>query len=206
MSAKLFIATTNSAKFSEIKYFLRELPLKFLSPQDLGIKEEPIEHGKTYKENAIIKAEFYLKQANLPVIADDGGIEIDFLHQQPGVQSKRWIDKSRTPSDLELIKYTLQKMKGVPFSQRGAVLKTVIAFGLPNGLIITRSSKIRGFIAEKPDVCLTKGYPYRALFYLPKIDKYYNKNSLSSAEYRKYCQRGKAIVKLIAFIKKYIIC
>lgn len=207
--SKLLIATTNPGKFAEIKHFLKDLPLEIINCRDAPWcvstpRDEPIENGKTFTENAIIKAKFYFEKTGLPVIADDGGIEIDFFHGEPGVLSKRWIGGKET-SDQELIAYTLEKMRGLPKAERGAQLHTVVSLALPNGKILTEDGIIRGIIAEKVSDHVTPGFPYRALFLLPEINKYYDPSILTKKEYEKYGHRGKAIKKLIPYIKKYIL-
>ena len=201
---KLLIATTNPGKLDEIRYFLKDLPLKLLSLADLKIKETPIEDGTTFEENAIKKAKFYFKKTKLPVIADDGGLEIDYFNREPGVKSRRWIG-GKGASDKKLINYTLQKMKGLPLEKRRAQLRTVLALALPNGKIITQEGKIGGIVANKVGA-ITKGYPYRSLFFLPKISKYYDHKTLTKEEYEKYSHRGQALKKLKKVIKKWILC
>ena len=110
---KLLIATHNPAKFSEIKYFLKDLPFKIVSLKDLKIKEDVKENGKTFKENAVKKAKHYGQKSGLLTIADDGGLEIDYLNGAPGIHSRRWINGKRA-GDKELIKHTLKLLKGVP--------------------------------------------------------------------------------------------
>lgn len=203
MMKSLLIATGNPAKLTEIKYFLKELPLQLLSLQDVLVLGEAVEDGTTFEENAIIKARYYFEKTKIPVIADDGGIEIDFFHGEPGVKSKRWIG-GKVTSDEELINYTLEKMHGLPRAKRGAQLRTVLALALPNGKIYTAEGKIRGIIAEKKGP-YAKGYPYRALFFIPQIKKFYDHQTLTKDEYEKFCHRGRALKKLIPYIKKYIL-
>lgn len=193
---KLLIATHNKAKLAEIKHFLQDLPLKLISLKEIGIKEDVKEDGKTFEENAIKKALFYAKKSGLPTIADDGGLEIDYLDGEPGVHSRRWIDERRA-SDEELINHTLELLKNVPAQKRGAQLRAVLALSLPEGQLKTAEGKIRGIIADKP---YTKkhwqGFPFRCLFYIPEIGKYYNPHQMSKEEEKKYNHRLKALKKL----------
>lgn len=111
---KLLIATTNPGKLSEIKIYLSSLKLELLSLADFDIKTKLHENYKTFKQNAINKARFYSKITNLPTIADDGGIEIDYLNRAPGIKSRRWVNGDENISDIEIIDYTLLKLKNVP--------------------------------------------------------------------------------------------
>ena len=138
---KLLVATSNPAKFKEIKYFLSDLPLKIVSLKDLKVKERVEEDKDTFEENAIKKALFYAKKSNLPTIADDGGLEIDVLGGEPGVKSRRWIG-GKEASDEKLIDYTLRKLKGVPSEKRGAQLRAVLALAFPDGQVFTSEGKL----------------------------------------------------------------
>lgn len=211
---QLLIATTNPGKFNEIKHFLKDLPLELLNvetcrgPVCAGRHvstqfDEPEENGSTFEENAIKKVKFYFEKTGIPTIADDGGIEIDYFNGEPGVKSKRWIGGKET-SDEELIAYTLKKMRGLPRAQRGAQLHTVVALALSNEKIFVEHGRIRGIITEKIGV-YTPGYPYRSLFYLPDIEKYYDHQVLTKEEYEKYGHRGKAVRKLAAIIKRELL-
>lgn len=192
---KLLIATTNPGKLFEIKFFLSDLPLELVSLTDLEIKDSPEESGQTFEENAILKAKFYCQISGLPTLADDGGLEIDFLNAEPGVKSRRWINGVES-SDEELINYTLEKMRGLPRAQRGAQLRTVIALVLPNGKTFTNEGKVRGVIAEEAYVKRTPGFPYRSLLFLPEINKFYYHEDLTDKEKKLYSHRGKVLQKL----------
>lgn len=200
---KLLIATKNPGKFAEIKYFLQDLPVKLVGLTDLKIKEKAKENGKTFEENAKKKALFYVKLSGLPTIADDGGLEIDFLKGEPGIKSRRWINGSDA-EDEDLIKHTLEKLKGVHVKKRGAQLRAVLALAMPNGEIFVSEGKVRGIIAEKPILARTPGYPFRSLLYLPQLGKYYHQADLTSEENRQYNHRGKALKKLKRIIKNVL--
>src|SRR3990167_10501814 len=128
---RLLIATTNPGKLAEIRRFLSDVPLELVSLNDVDIKERVEETGKTFEENAILKAKFYAEKSGLPTIGDDGGFEIDALGGEPGVKSHRWVHGDKENSDEELIEYTFKKMKGI--KNRKAQLRAVLALALPNG-------------------------------------------------------------------------
>ena len=165
---KLLIATRNQGKVGEFKEFLKDLPFEIVSLQDLGIKEDIEENGKTYRENSQKKALFFARLAKLPTIADDGGIEIDALEGKPGINSKHW-----AKDEDEIIKKLTKLSKNLPKKNRKATFRTVISFALPNGKAWSSTSKTQGIIAEKKSGKKDIGYPYRLFFYLPKIKKYY---------------------------------
>src|SRR3990167_9202120 len=107
---RLLIATTNPGKLAEIRRFLSDVPLELVSLNDVDIKERVEKTGKTFEKNAILKAKFYAQKSGLPTIGDDGGFEIDALHGEPGVKTRRWIHKDRDSTDEELIAHTLKKL------------------------------------------------------------------------------------------------
>lgn len=198
----LLIATTNKGKLAEIGLFLRDLPVKLVSLQDVGISDDVEETGKTYKENSQKKAVFYSKKSGLPAIADDGGLEISALDGAPGVKSRRWLGKEE--SDEVLLNHLANVAKNLPESNRKAWFKTVVSFAIPNGKVWSVSGEVEGIIAKKPHTKILKGYPYRSFFYLPKIKKYYHEDQLSEEEQKLYNHRYKAVEKLKSIIKRYV--
>ena len=197
---KLLIATTNPAKFREYQALLKNLSLKLFSLRDFKIKEKPKENGKTFKENAIKKVQFYSKLTNLPTLADDGGLEIDYLKGEPGIKSHRWPGKEAT--DQELIDFTLKKLRGVPWEKRGAQFRVILALAIPGKKVLTFEGKKRGIILTKARGKLFPGYPFRSIFYLPKYRKSFNE--LSFKEEIKIGHRKKPIRKLIPILKKLL--
>ena len=163
---KILIATTNQGKFKEYKLLLSGLPLRVFSLKDLKINKDVKETGKDFNENAILKAKSYSKMSGLPALCDDGGLEIDYLNGEPGVISRRW--PGYEANDQELMNLALKKLANVPWQKRKAQLRIVLALAIPPKKIFTSESKIRGFITKNPQR-LIPGYPYRAIFYLPRL-------------------------------------
>src|SRR3990167_2672003 len=147
---KLLVATTNPGKLAEIRRFLTDIPVELVSLKDVGIADSVEETGKTFEENAILKAKFYAQKSGLPTLADDGGFEIDVLGGEPGVKSHRWIDSTRENSDEELIAYTIKRMKDIPEDKRGAQLRLVLALVLPDGQLFTSEASVRGIVPVNP--------------------------------------------------------
>lgn len=193
---KLLIATTNPGKLTEIKRFLEDIPIELVGLKDVGIAETVEETGRTFEENAILKAKYYCRKFGLPTLADDGGFEIDALGGEPGVKSHRWIHQDREDTDEELIAYTLEKMRGLPRAQRGAQLRLVLALVFPDGQKFTVEEQTRGIVAEKPSQHRTEGFPYRSLLFLPEINKYYDHDLLTPEETERFNHRKIALEKL----------
>ncbi|MBU4298450.1 hypothetical protein KJ636_00170 [Patescibacteria group bacterium] len=228
---KLLIASFNPGKVREYKMLLKGLPLKLVTLRDLGVKEKFEETEKTLEANAKEKAIFYSELTNLPTIADDSGLEIEFLKGEPGVKSRRWLGYES--SDKELIAFTLKKLKDVPWQKRKAQLRTILALAIfdrgrtsvfihapprpfrkkgggcgisPPRLqrgSFTFEGKIRGIITEKPKGKLIKGYPFRTIFYLPKFKKTFAQ--LGFKRELEIGHRRKAVKKLIPVLKKIFI-
>ena len=200
----LLVATTNPGKLAELRDFLSDLPITLVSLRDVGIINAVEETGMTFQENAVLKATYYAKQSGLPTIADDGGLEIDALHGEPGVHSHRWIHKDREDEDEELIQYTLKRLENIPFKQRGAQLHLILAFAMPDGDVHTSEGIIRGIIPLTPSSYRRKGFPYRSLLYLPEISKFYNHDELTDEENKTYNHRRKAVEDLKPIIKEHV--
>ena len=199
---KLLIATTNKGKFKELSIFLSDLPVELVSLSDVGIDQDVEEDGKTYQENAEKKAKFYSQLSGLHAIADDGGLEISALNNEPGIHSRRWLGYAAT--DQELIDHMMKIAADLPNDNRKAKFVTVDCFALPNGEPICEEGSVHGIIAEKPLMELLEGYPYRSFFYLPEIGKYYHESELTDEEMRKYNHRYIAIQKLLPTLKNVL--
>ncbi len=198
---KLLIATTNPGKFNEFKIIISELApaLEVVSLRDLGIDAKVEETGATFEENAILKAKFYRDLSGLAALADDGGLEIDYLNGEPGVLSRRWPGYKAT--DEELVAITLQKLKGVPLEKRGAQLRAVIAFARPgNEEICLFEGILRGYVTEKAEAPIIPGFPFRSILFIPKINKVLGE--LSAEEEAAISHRKKALEKAGEILKK----
>ena len=197
---KLLIATTNPGKLKEISNFLKELPLQIISLEDIGIKDDIEETGKTYRENSRMKALFYSQKSGLPAIADDGGIEILALDGAPGIKSKRWLGKNSTEEGI--IEHMTKIATELPENNKTAFFKTVISFALPYGKVWSVFGEVEGTIEKKTSLKILKGYPYRSFFYLPKLKKYYHEDQLTDEEEKEYNHRYKAIQELKPILMK----
>ena len=199
---KLLIATSNPGKLDEIKRFLAGIPIRAVSLSEAGLKADAPEDGNTFTENAVMKAKYYASGSGLPVLADDGGLEIDALGGEPGIKSHRWVHGNHESTDEELISYTLKRLTGIPDHQRGAQLHLVMVFARPEGYIRTSECLVRGIIPGKPSDRRTAGFPYRSLLYIPEICKFYDQSIMTDAETERYNHRAKAVRKLIPYIRK----
>ena len=166
----LLIATTNPAKFEEAKAVLEDENLEILSFKDFSDIKQVEETGATFLENAKLKAVGYFEQTKVPVIADDGGLIVDYLDGAPGVNSHRWLGHEAT--DQELAGAIIEKMKGVPREKRVARLGGFIVF-YDGGHWLEAENYIEGYIAEKLMGEIKPGFPYRPILMVPKFGKPY---------------------------------
>jgi len=169
---------------------------------DLNIHEHPEETGKTFEENAVIKAKFYHEKAGMPVLADDGGIEIDYLNGEPGVKSRRWPGYEAT--DEELVAMTFKKLKGIPREKRGAQLRAVIAVAFGKNNIHTTEGVWRGSIVEERSKMarLIPGYPFRSVFWIPETQTVLGE--LPFEEEVRIGHRRKAIERALPVFKRIL--
>lgn len=156
---------------------------ELLTLKAVGIAGDPEENGKTFEENAIKKADFYSRFTDLPVLAEDSGLEVDFLNGEPGIYSRRWpssvsqggitaIKPVPEKSDEELIKILLEKLAGAPRDQRGAQFRVVIALKPDAAAVpILAEGVMRGRITEGLRAKIIPGFPFRSVFYVEALGK-----------------------------------
>ncbi|MCI0862887.1 MAG: non-canonical purine NTP pyrophosphatase [Chloroflexi bacterium] len=130
MAPRLLIATGNPGKMREYAGLLRDIPLELVSLRDLAITHEVEETGETFEENAWLKASEYAAISGLLTLADDSGLEVDALSGEPGVRSARYGGDSCT-SDQDRVQLLLKNLEGVPWDERGARFRCVIAIAKP---------------------------------------------------------------------------
>lgn len=199
---QLLIATHNPAKKEELQGGLASLiqnGITLVTLDELKIHHDPEETGKTFIENAQLKAHYFATQSKLPVVADDGGIEIDALGGKPGVHSKRWLGRDAT--DAEMIEYTLDQLKNIPPEQRSAHFTVCLYYFNPRtGYETSVTQSVNGHISTSPSGFARKGFPYRALFVVDRFNIYYDE--LTHEQHAAVNHRLQAIQKLIPFIKE----
>lgn len=195
--SKLLLGTGNQKKIEFYKRFLGDLNLEFATPKDLGIPE-PEETGKTLDENAKMKAEYYCKTANLPVLADDGGFEIPALNNFPGVHSNRFLGTERL-TDEQIINGIIEKMHGLEGNDRQARYKVALALALPSGEMYTASGQIDGTVPVKPFTRRMPHFPYRSLLYVTELNKEFM--DITDEDEEKIGYRKAAVEQLKKYLK-----
>lgn len=165
---RLLVATRSRHKLRELQALLHLRPgVELVSPDDVGIPDEPEETGETFETNARLKARFYALRSGLPTLADDSGLEVDALGGAPGVRTRRYAGPDAT--DEANNEKLLDALSGMPPEQRGARYVCALALALPEeagprgGLRMrTRRGTCRGRIATEPRG--TGGFGYDPIF------------------------------------------
>ncbi len=196
---KLLIATNNPHKLDEFREIFSGLPVTLTSLADEGITLDPAETGVTFAENAILKALAFAQVTNLPVLADDSGLEIEALNGEPGVYSARYGDTDKD-DHMGRYKIVLNKLaeKDVPWQERTACFRCVIAVATKDGVIGTVQGTIEGFIDYKAKG--EGGFGYDPIFFLPDFDK--TLAQISSAQKHSISHRGRAARAAIPLLEK----
>lgn len=191
----LIVATRNRGKAREIREALKGLGLRILSLSDFADVPDVEENGKTFVENALKKARFYSNYFGTLTLADDSGLEVDFLKGLPGIYSARYAGERK--STQENNQKLLREMEGVPISTRGARFKCVIAVVSPDGTEILAEDSCKGRIGFEEKG--RKGFGYDPLFFLPNYKK--TMAELPLKEKNRISHRGKALRKIRAKLR-----
>lgn len=187
---KLIFATGNENKMKEIRMILADSGYEILSMKEAGIDIDIVEDGKTFEENAVIKATAISKVCGCLVLADDSGLEIDYLNKEPGIYSARYLGED-TSYDIKN-QNLISRLDGVPDEKRTARFVCAIAAAFPDGRVETRRGTIEGIIAHEP--AGENGFGYDPIFYVPEFGK--TTAELSPEEKNKVSHRGRALMMI----------
>lgn len=163
---KIIFATKNKGKIKEINAIMSDMNVEVVSMEDAGINIDVVEDGNTFEENAIKKAEEIMKVSGLITMADDSGLEIDYLDGAPGVYSARYMGED-TPYSIKNSKI-LEIMKDVKEENRTARFVSVIATAIPNKETITTKGTVEGIIGY--EIKGENGFGYDPIFYVPEYN------------------------------------
>ena len=193
---KLILASNNAKKVKEIKEILEGLPIEVKSLKDEGIDIDVVEDGKTFEENAKKKAkeiyEFLLSKGkkDFIVLADDSGLEVDYLNGEPGIYSARY--SGEHGNDDKNNEKLLENLEGVPKEKRGAQFVCQLSLFTDKGEDYTVRGEVRGFIIES--IQGKGGFGYDPLFFYEPFNKTFGE--LEAEEKNKISHRGIALIKL----------
>ena len=161
---KIVFATGNENKMIEIRMILEDLGIEILSQREAGITADVIEDGATFEENAMIKAREIAKYTDAIVLADDSGLEIDYLNKEPGIYSARYMGEN-TSYDIKN-QALLDRLDGVPDEKRTARFVCAIAAVFPDGTEEVVRGTMEGIIGH--EIIGENGFGYDPIFFLPE--------------------------------------
>ncbi len=164
---KLLLATNNQAKVYEYRSLLLNPACELVTLAEQGITTVVDEVGESLEENARLKATALAAESRLLALADDSGLEVDALGGEPGRISARYAGEGA--SDRDRVNYLLSRLKNVPWTERSARFRCVIAIATPDGELEFCSGECRGIITFEPKG--EHGFGYDPVFYLPQLDK-----------------------------------
>ncbi|QGT98878.1 Nucleoside 5-triphosphatase RdgB (dHAPTP, dITP, XTP-specific) [Candidatus Syntrophocurvum alkaliphilum] len=189
MKKHLLIASRNQKKKSELEDILSDIDVEIITLDDINEIPEVIEDGSTFEENAIKKAEMTAELSGYITLADDSGLEVDYLNGEPGIYSARFAGDNAT--DEKNNEKLLDLLQNIEKEQRTARFKCVIAISIPNGKTYIADGECNGIIADTPRG--DGGFGYDPLF----IPDGYNESfaELDKEEKNSISHRGRALKK-----------
>lgn len=200
---KIIFATGNKDKMKEIRMILADLGMEVLSQKEAGIVADVVEDGTTFEENALIKAtEIAKAAAAMPehkgaiVLADDSGLEIDYLNKEPGIYSARYMGEN-TSYDIKN-QNLIDRLAGVPDEKRTARFVCAIAAAFPDGEKEVVRGTMEGIIGYK--IAGENGFGYDPIFFLPECGC--TSAEISPEKKNELSHRGEGLRKIRVIIEK----
>lgn len=192
---KIIFATTNENKVREVNMMMEDFDVELCTMKATGVDVEIVEDGTTFEENAVIKAKTVMEITGEIAIADDSGLEVDYLDGAPGIYSARFLGED-TSYDIKN-NYIIDKLKDAKGKDRSARFVCAIAVAFPNGEVVTCKGTIEGLIAYEQKG--KNGFGYDPIVYVPEYEMTTGemapelKNSIS--------HRGKALEQMKEILK-----
>ena len=200
---KIIFATGNEHKMAEIKMILKDVGMQVLSQREAGIKADVVEDGSTFEENALIKAEEIAKIArenpefqDAVILADDSGLEIDYLNKEPGIYSARYMGED-TSYEIKN-RALLDRLAGVPDEKRTARVVCAIAAAFPDGTSQIVRGTMEGIIGH--EIAGKNGFGYDPIFFLPEYGC--TSAELSPEKKNELSHRGEGLRKMRGIIRE----
>ncbi len=202
---KIVFATGNKDKLREIREILGDITDNIISMKEAGADIDIDENGTTFEENSKIKAvevARYIKDkdpeyaADMIVMSDDSGLEVDALNKEPGIYSARYLGKDT--SYTEKNNNIIQRLEGVPDEKRTARFVCAVSAALPNGEVLTVRGTMEGRIGY--EIAGANGFGYDPIFFLPELGK--TSAEISEEEKNELSHRGKALRMMAAKLRE----
>lgn len=207
MGQRIIFATGNAGKMREIREILGDMGMEILSMKEAGIDADIVEDGTTFEENAVIKAKAVAQllkegagkeQDSAVVLADDSGLEIDYLNKEPGIYSARYMGED-TPFDVKC-RNLIERLEGVPDEERTARFVCAIAAVWPEGEVNVTRGVVEGRIDH--ELKGDNGFGYDPIFYVPELEC--TMAQLTDEQKNQISHRGKALEAMKEELKKRI--
>jgi len=195
---KLVLATNNTHKIREIKNIMAGLDVEILTTADFPDFPDPEENGATLEDNARIKAVEISRATGLPALADDSGLEVDFLNGEPGVTSSRFAGPGCTFADNN--RKLLELLDGVEQSKRTARFRCVAALAFDDRDIRFFDGAVEGIITA--ELRGREGFGYDPVFFFPEVGKTFAE--IPEEEKNRYSHRGRAFRKVAEYLQGQI--
>lgn len=193
---KIIFATGNKDKMREIKEIMADCDVSIISMKEAGIDIDIVEDGATFEENSIIKAKAIAEHTDAIVLADDSGLEIDYLNKEPGVLSARYMGED-TSYDIKN-QNLIDRLDGVSKEERTARFVCAIAAVLPNKEVLVTRQTMEGYIGWEIEG--ENGFGYDPIFYM---DEYgCSSASLTPEQKNAVSHRGKALREMRNMLKE----
>jgi XTP/dITP diphosphohydrolase len=191
---EILLASQNAGKLEEMRQLVAGLPMRILGPRDLGILESPEETGRTFVENATLKARYYAQRSGLMTVADDSGLSVDALRGAPGLYSSRFGGDGASDAARNALLLTL--LKRVPDEQRGARFTSAVV-AVESGTVVFRAVEtVEGRIAAS--LRGGAGFGYDPLFFYPPDGKTFAE--MTREQKARVSHRGKAFARLRQYL------
>ena len=204
---RIIFATTNEGKMKEIRMIMADLGVEILSMKEAGCSLDIVEDGSSFEENAVIKAravadvcngKMGADDADYIVLADDSGLEVDYLNKEPGIYSARYLGED-TPYSVKN-KNIIDRLDGVEDEKRTARFVCAIAAVFPDGAVRTTRGPIEGIITREP--MGENGFGYDPIVYVPEFGR--TTAQLTPEEKNKVSHRGKALEQMKKYIQEWM--
>lgn len=187
MRKQIVFATGNKDKMREIREIMADVDVEIISMKEAGIIVDVVENGETFEENSLIKAKAIAEHTDAIVLADDSGLEIDYLDKAPGVYSARFMGED-TSYDIKN-QALIDKLEGVPKEARTARFVCAIGAVLPNKETLVVRETMEGYIGY--EIAGENGFGYDPIFYLDEFGC--SSAALSREQKNEISHRGKAL-------------
>lgn len=195
---RIIFATGNENKMKEVRMILKDLPYEILSMKEAGISADIIEDGTTFEENAEIKAKTIMNMTGDIVMADDSGLEVDFLDKAPGIYSARFLGEDTSYHIKN--QYIMDKLKEAVGEERNARFVCAIACAFPDGHIETVRGTIEGEIGYEEKG--KNGFGYDPIFYIPSYGC--TTAEMSPEQKNEISHRGRALQMIKEKLMKFV--